>query len=86
MSDFTRGGTFGAEGKTGELAHNAADVSWVTSRALDSSSLWLGLEDVRNTFFNFDFRPANVNSAYIFNIAKLNYKTKFLFQSARSRV
>lgn len=55
MSDLTTGGTEGADGRTGELAHSAAEVSWVTSLALEKGSF--GPEDVLNTFFNLDFRP-----------------------------
>ena len=58
MSDFTTGGTDGADGSTGELAHSAAEVSWVTSLALEKeSSLRPCPEDVRNTFFSLDFSP-----------------------------
>lgn len=56
MRDFTTDGTAAwAEGKTGELAHKAADVNCVTSLAL--SPLLPGPEDVRKTFLSFDFRP-----------------------------
>lgn len=39
INDFTTGGTVGADGKTGELAHNAADVNCVTNLALEILSL-----------------------------------------------
>lgn len=48
-----------AVGRTGVLAQRAADVSWVTRRALEIVSLLAELEDVRNTFLNFDRKPAN---------------------------
>lgn len=59
IKDLTTGGTpVGDDGNTGELAHKAADVSWVTKRALEMLSLlWPGPEDERNTFRNFDFKP-----------------------------
>jgi hypothetical protein len=55
---LTTGGTVGADGRTGELAHKAAEVSCVTNLALENeSSFRPSPEDVRNTFFNFDFSP-----------------------------
>lgn len=61
INDFTTGGTVGADGKTGELAHNAADVNCVTNLALEILSLlWPGPEDVLNTLRNLDFKPETV--------------------------
>lgn len=61
MSDLTTGGQVGPDGRTGELAHRAADVSCVTSLALEKVSC-VGLEDVRNTLLSFDFRPGTDNN------------------------
>lgn len=44
-------------GKTGLLAQSAAVVSCVTNRVVENVSED-GPEDVRNTFFSLDFRPA----------------------------
>lgn len=55
-NDLTMGGTEPELGSTGLLAHNAADVNWVTNRALENVSVD-GPEDVRNTFFSLDFKP-----------------------------
>lgn len=58
IRDFTTGGTVGADGKTGELAHRAADVNCVTNLALDILSFVCpGPEDVLNTLRNLDFIP-----------------------------
>lgn len=55
MRDFTTGGTVGPDGRTGELAHSAAEVSCVTNLALENASC--GPEDVRNTFLSLDLKP-----------------------------
>lgn len=61
MRDLTTGGTVGADGRTGVLAHNAAEVSCVTNLALENaSSLRPNPEDVRNTFLNLDFKPTKM--------------------------
>lgn len=57
MRDLTIGGIVEAVGKTGVLAQRAAEVSCVIRRALEMLSLFAELEDVRNTFLNFDRNP-----------------------------
>lgn len=56
IRDLTTGGTVGAAGKTGLLAHSAADVNCVINRALDELSA-LGPDEVRNTLRSLDLIP-----------------------------
>lgn len=67
MRDLTIGGMVEAVGRTGVLAHKAAEVSWVTRRALEMLSAFAELEDVRNTFLSLDLNPEKqtVNHKFI---------------------
>ena len=74
ISDLTTGGTEPPPGRTGVLAHNAADVSWVTNRALEKASDD-GPEDVRKTFFSFDLRPGTKLAYYVRSVSHLYFYT-----------